>query len=109
MTFFTLPLRASPCSSLLLKLDFLLFFVEASPETRARRRFAELQAKDPNVRFEEVLEALKQRDEQDRNRSEAPLCKAVDAILVDTSNLNVEQVLSVLEHHLRPFLLAESS
>jgi len=85
------------------------FFVEASPETRARRRFAELQIKDPSVRFEEILEALKQRDEQDRNRSEAPLRKAADAILVDTSNLNVEQVLSVLEQHLRPFLLTESS
>ena len=58
---------------------------------------------------EEILEALKQRDEQDRNRSEAPLLKATDAILVDTSNLNVEQVLSVLEQHLRPFLLTESS
>ena len=85
------------------------FFVEASPETRARRRFAELQAKDPGVRFEDVLEALKQRDEQDRNRSEAPLHKAANAILVDTSNLNFEQVLSVLEQYLRPFLLTESS
>ena len=85
------------------------FFVEASPETRARRRFAESQAKDPGVCFEEILEALKQRDEQDRNRSEAPLRRAVDAILVDTSNLNVEQALSVLEQHLRPFLLTESS
>ncbi|MEC8434226.1 MAG: (d)CMP kinase, partial [SAR324 cluster bacterium] len=54
-------------------------------------------------------QALKQRDEQDRNRSEAPLRKAADAILVDTSNLNVEQVLSVLEQHLQPFLLTESS
>ena len=85
------------------------FFVEASPETRARRRFTELQAKDPGVCFEEILEALKQRDEQDHNRSEAPLRKAADAILVDTSNLNVEQVLSVLEQHLQPFLLRESS
>ena len=85
------------------------FFVEASPEPRARRRFTELQAKHPGVCFEEILEALKQRDEQDHNRSEAPLRKAADAILVDTSNLNVEQVLSVLEQHMRPFLLAEFS
>ena len=85
------------------------FFVEASPETRARRRFTELQAKDPGVCVEEILEALKQRDERDHNRSEAPLRKAADAILVDTSNLNVEQVLSVLDQHLRPFLLTESS
>jgi cytidylate kinase len=85
------------------------FFVEASSEIRAHRRFAELQAKDPSARFEKVLEALRQRDEQDRNRSEAPLRKADDAILVDTSELNVEQLLSVLELHLRPFLLTESS
>ena len=85
------------------------FFVEASPETRARRRFAELQAKDPSACFKEVLEALKQRDEQDINRSEAPLRKADDAILVDTSELNIEQSLSVLEQHLRPYLLTESS
>lgn len=85
------------------------FFIEASPVTRAQRRFAELQSKDPSTRYEDVLQALEQRDEQDRTRSEAPLRQASDAILVDTSNLSVAEVLSVLDEHLCPFLSPESS
>jgi cytidylate kinase len=84
------------------------FFVEASAGVRAQRRFAELQQRDANVRYEDVLQALEQRDAQDRNRTEAPLVPADDAILIDTSHLNIEQVLQELQRHLTPHLATET-
>ena len=66
------------------------FFVTASPEVRAQRRYDELMAKEGHANFDEILENLKQRDFLDSTRAESPLRQADDAILVDTSNMTRE-------------------
>ncbi|MCQ2960604.1 MAG: (d)CMP kinase [Bacteroidales bacterium] len=66
------------------------FFVTASPEIRAQRRFDELMQKEGKADFNEILENLKQRDLIDSTRKESPLRQASDAILVDTSNMTRE-------------------
>jgi cytidylate kinase len=66
------------------------FFVTASPEIRAKRRYDELMGKEGKVNFDEILENLKQRDLIDSTRKESPLRQADDAILVDTSNMTRE-------------------
>lgn len=66
-------------------------FVTASAEVRAERRFKELQEKDPDVDFATVLADVKERDERDMNRADAPLKPAADAVIIDTSDLSIEQ------------------
>lgn len=66
-------------------------FLTASPEARAMRRYRELQAKGASDTFEEVLADLKQRDYNDSHRAVAPLKPAEDSILVDTTELNLEE------------------
>ncbi len=65
----------------------LKLFMTASPEIRAKRRFDELIAKGDLVSFEEVLTNITLRDNDDTTRSENPLIKAKDAVVVDNSNL----------------------
>ena len=66
------------------------FFVTASPEIRAQRRYDELMGKEGKANYNEILENLKQRDLIDSTRKESPLRQADDAILVDTSNMTRE-------------------
>lgn len=66
-------------------------FLTASPEARTMRRYRELQAKGAADTFEEVLADLKQRDYNDSHRAVAPLKPAEDSILVDTTELNLEE------------------
>lgn len=70
-------------------------FVTASAEVRAKRRFQELAAKGLAESFDEVLADVKARDARDMNRSEAPLRPADDAVMIDTSELNIEQAVAV--------------
>ena len=63
-------------------------FVTAAPEVRARRRFEELQRLGKAVHFDDVLIDIKARDERDSHRAAAPLQRAADAILLDTSELD---------------------
>lgn len=72
----------------------LKIFITASPEIRAKRRFDELVAKGVDVKFEDVLNDLNQRDFNDSHRAEAPLKQAADAFLLDTSQLDFEQTVS---------------
>lgn len=69
----------------------LKIFVTASPEIRAQRRFIELQEKGDNTTYEEILENVKKRDYIDSTRKESPLRQADDAIVLDNSNMNIEQ------------------
>ena len=79
-------------------------FLTASPETRAMRRFKELQEKGAPDTYEAVLADLKQRDYNDSHRAVAPLKPAEDSVLVDTSALtlsqSVEKVLEVIKEKL---------
>lgn len=65
-------------------------YVTASPETRAKRRFLELEAKGEAISEAEVLADVKARDERDITRADSPLKPAEDAHLLDTSNLSIE-------------------
>lgn len=67
-------------------------FVTASPEVRAERRYKEFLTKGINASYEEVLADVKARDERDANRSAAPMKPAEDAIVFDTSTLNIDEV-----------------
>ncbi len=73
-------------------------FLTASAEVRAKRRYDELLAKGMKAEYNEVLEEMIQRDYQDSHRAIAPLKQADDAVLVDTSEMNLEQVLEALEN-----------
>ena len=66
-------------------------FMTASDEARAERRTLELQAKGMDVRFEDVLREMRERDDNDRNREVAPAVAAPDAVMLDNSDLTVEQ------------------
>lgn len=68
------------------------FYVTASVEERGRRRFLELQSKGiKDITLDEVIADIATRDEIDSNRVESPLTKTEDSILVDTTNLNIEE------------------
>ncbi len=64
------------------------FFITASLETRAKRRFKEYKALKKKVSFEEVLKSLKNRDKSDRQRKYGPLKKTKDSILINTTKLS---------------------
>lgn len=69
------------------------FYITATPEERARRRYLELVNKGQEADFDKVLEEINQRDYNDMHRELDPLRKADDAIEVDTTNMNIEEVL----------------
>lgn len=66
-------------------------FLTASPEARARRRYLEQTAKGMDVTYEQVLEGMRVRDLQDSTRASAPLKPAEDSILVDTTEMNLQE------------------
>lgn len=68
------------------------FFLTASPEIRAKRRFEELKSTNETVIYARVLENVKKRDFEDSSRLVSPLKPAKDAIIVETSNLNENEV-----------------
>ena len=74
----------------------LKIYLTAAVEVRAQRRFLELQQKGVEAVFEEVLEEMKLRDWQDMNREVAPLKKADDAIVVDSSEIGFEETFQVM-------------
>ena len=76
----------------------LKFFLTASPEVRAKRRFLELQAKGDTPDYEEVLRATNERDYRDTHRAESPLRQAEDAVVVDNSEMTREEQLNHIIH-----------
>jgi cytidylate kinase len=66
------------------------FYVTAAPEIRARRRHLELVGRGETVTYPDVLADIRRRDERDAGRDAAPMRPACDAILLDTSNLDIE-------------------
>ena len=72
------------------------FFVTASPEVRAKRRFDELTAKGQQVVYEDILKEINQRDYNDSHRDFAPLRQAEDAVFLDTSDMTPEDVVNFI-------------
>lgn len=72
-------------------------FLTASSKIRAERRFKQLSEKEKNVTFSDVLDALNARDKRDSTRQVAPLKPASDAVVIDTSELDVSQVFEMVK------------
>jgi len=77
------------------------FYLDAGPEERAKRRWEQLIESGHNPDYREILSKLRQRDEQDINRAEAPLKPAQDAIVIDTTHLEKEQVFSQMLQYVK--------
>ncbi len=78
------------------------FYLTASTETRARRRQRDLQDQGESMELPEVRAQLARRDHRDQNREHAPLRPADDAVLVDTSDLTIQQVVDSLVARISP-------
>ena len=77
------------------------FFLTASPEERANRRFKELQNKNIECNYDQILEDIKKRDYIDSHRETDPLKKADDAIEIDSTNLDISGVVDVICENIR--------
>ena len=75
------------------------FYITASDEARAMRRFRELQGKGENAIYARVLEDMRERDSRDTARSTAPMRPAEDALIIDTSALDADQVFRLAQDH----------
>lgn len=71
----------------------LKIFLDASVEERARRRFEETRQRGESRTYDDILQAMKRRDMLDSNREIAPLCPAEDAVIIDTDNIPVTEVI----------------
>ncbi len=77
------------------------FFLDARPAIRAERRYEELSAKGATTSRDAVLRELVARDQRDSGRELAPLRRADDAIVIDTSNIPIDQVVSALKERIQ--------
>ncbi|MGC1679587.1 MAG: (d)CMP kinase [Candidatus Binataceae bacterium] len=76
------------------------FFLDAEVAVRARRRYEELAAKGTSITFEQVLDQLRERDARDSSRALAPLKRADDAIVVDSTALDIPAVTNAIKEHI---------
>jgi len=72
------------------------FFLDATPEERARRRQKQLQEKGQKVEFEKLVTQIQKRDRDDSSRSLAPLQPAADAVVIDSSQMRIDEVVSFM-------------
>jgi cytidylate kinase len=96
-------------------------FLDAAPEVRGNRRYQQLPASSaaansgdgvraqPAVTETALLNEMRERDARDRNRAESPLRPASDAILIDSTNLTLEQVMAEAERIVRSYLLISAA
>src|SRR3989338_2551839 len=76
------------------------FFLTASVKVRVKRRFEQLQKKDPAVKYEDVLSSMVERDRRDSKREASPMRVPKDAVLIDNSNLTVEETVEEMLKHI---------
>lgn len=77
------------------------FFLTASYEVRGRRRYKDLKKSDPDISLEETIESIRIRDKNDSQRELAPLRKAADAVEIDTSDIDIDQVINIIIEYVR--------
>ncbi|MDE6059351.1 MAG: (d)CMP kinase [Clostridia bacterium] len=77
------------------------FYLTASPEVRAKRRYDELTAKGFSVNFEQLKEEIILRDKQDSSREMSPLKQADDAVLIDSSDMTIDEVVALIKRKLQ--------
>ncbi|PML51859.1 cytidylate kinase [Vibrio lentus] len=75
-------------------------FLDASAEERANRRLKQLQEKGLDVKFDDLLSEIQERDDRDRNRPVAPLRPAEDTLVLDSTSMNIEQVVEKALHYI---------
>lgn len=80
------------------------FFLDATDEERATRRFRELIAKGHKIEFDEVLVDQRRRDLEDRSREIAPMKPADDALIIDSTGKSLAEVLDEMTGHIQPYL-----
>ena len=73
------------------------FFVTASNEVRAERRYKELVEKGVECEYEKILSEIIERDENDRTRAIAPAIPAEDAVIIDNSELTIEETVEAMK------------
>ena len=78
------------------------FFLVADQKERAQRRHEEMKAKHPEVTFEKIYEQLQQRDYEDENREVSPLVPAKDSIRLDTTHMNINDVVAYMIETIGP-------
>ncbi len=76
------------------------FYLDCSIEERAKRRFLEEKAKNNNITLEKIEQQIKERDYLDKSREIAPLVIPKKAIIIDSSNLSIDQVVEALKKHI---------
>lgn len=79
------------------------FYLTASPEERSKRRYNELSSKGISISYDEILRDIIRRDYIDSNRESNPLRKADDAILIDSSNLSIAEVVDKMSNYIESF------
>ncbi len=72
------------------------FYLDASPEERGRRRYRELSAKGMDVDLDRITREIRERDRQDSGRAIAPLKRAEDAVLIDSSDREIDEVVEAM-------------
>ena len=79
----------------------LKFYLDASIAERAKRRFLEMAGKEPGRDLEKVKEEIEKRDRDDSLRSLAPLIRPEGAIVIDTTDKTIDEVVSIMVEHAR--------
>ena len=79
----------------------LKFFLDAAPEVRAKRRYLELQKRGQEVNMHDLINDIVERDKKDRTRELSPLIKTEDSILLDSTNLDQESILTEALQHIK--------
>jgi len=77
------------------------FFMDADVEVRAKRRYDELMKNHKNISYNSVLKNVTNRDKKDTNRLIAPLKKVSDSIIIDTSDMTIDQAFNLMLNHLK--------
>ena len=77
------------------------FFMDADVEVRAKRRYDELMKNHKNISYTSVLKNVTNRDKKDTNRLIAPLKKVSDSIIIDTSDMTIDQAFNLMLNHLK--------
>lgn len=78
------------------------FFLDATAQVRAQRRFQQLKEMGEPANLEEIIRLIRERDEKDRNRPIAPLQPAADAVVIDTSHKNFDEVFTEIMSAIPP-------
>jgi cytidylate kinase len=77
------------------------FFLDAGPAIRAQRRYKELLEKNIKVSYDDIFNDIQNRDKNDSTRAHSPLKPAEDAVIVDTSEMSIEDVCTCILKHIQ--------